>query len=65
GSIKSEAAIDMIKVTSAIPIPEEARKFNLDSTFAMFLKETNSELPYFATRIEDITKVQEDAEKVN
>ncbi|MDD2627747.1 MAG: hypothetical protein PHR25_03940 [Clostridia bacterium] len=65
GSIKSEAAIDMIEITSAMPTPEQARKFNLDGTFAMFLKEANSEFPYFAARIEDITKVQEDAEKIN
>lgn len=65
GSIKSEAAIDMIEKTSARPIPEQGRKFNLDGTFAIFLKETNSELPYFAARIEDITKVQEAAERIN
>ena len=51
GKVKSEAAID----PGAKPKP---RYFYLDDTFALFLREEGKELPYFAARIEDITKYQ-------
>ena len=60
GEIKSEAAIDM-KVTSALPTPienDEPRYFYVDDIFAIFLREKGKEKPYFAGRIEDITKFQ-------
>lgn len=59
GKIKSEAAIDMIKTTAFIPtdIPTP-RYFYLDDTFAIFLKEESKDVPYFAARIDDITKFQ-------
>lgn len=56
GRIKSEAAID--NKTTALPVVSEPRYFNIDNTFAIFLKEENKELPYFAARIDDITKYQ-------
>ena len=35
------------------------REFNVDSTFALFLKEKNREKPYLALKVEDITKFQQ------
>lgn len=57
GEIKSEAGIDL-KVTSGLPIEVEPRNFYVDNTFAIFLREKGKILPYFASRIEDITKFQ-------
>ena len=57
GKIKSEAAIDMKNYATAMPPrKEEPRLFYLDDTFAIFLREEGKELPYFAARVEDITK---------
>ena len=59
GEIKSEAVIDLVVKNAIIePRPEEPRYFYLDDTFAMFLREEGQDLPYFATRIDDITKFQ-------
>lgn len=60
GEIKSEAAIDaMLGTTALSPEKEdEPRYFYLDDTFAIFLREKGRDLPYFAGRIEDITKFQ-------
>ena len=61
GEIKSEAAIDMkMSVTSAVSKPkaDEPRYFYVDDTFAIFLREKGKTKPYFAGRIDDITKFQ-------
>ena len=61
GEIKSEAAIDMdIKGVAIGPAvkKDEPRYFYLDDTFTIFLREKGKSLPYFAGRIEDITKFQ-------
>ncbi|MBO5349441.1 MAG: hypothetical protein J6A89_06465 [Clostridia bacterium] len=61
GEIKSEAAIDMKIITTSIgtqPKTDEPRYFYVDDTFTIFLREKGQELPYFAGRIEDITKFQ-------
>lgn len=59
GKIKSEAAIDMVELTSAVSEKEETpRYFYVDDTFAIFLREEGKTLPYFAARVEDITKFQ-------
>lgn len=59
GTIKSEAGIDMIRVTSAlISEDEKPRYFYLDDTFTMFLREKGKELPYFASKIQDISLFQ-------
>ncbi len=58
GKIKSEAAMDMTLGVTAISEPKKPRYFYLDDTFAMFLREEGKELPYFAARVEDITKFQ-------
>ncbi|MBQ9267335.1 MAG: hypothetical protein IJ217_03550 [Clostridia bacterium] len=56
GKIKSEAGISM-NVTSMAPTVEiEYRHFYVDDTFAMFLKEADKDVPYFAAKISDITK---------
>lgn len=61
GKIKSEAGM-MLK-EAAILLPEEPREFIVDDTFTIFLSEQGKELPYFAAKISDITKVQEDLKK--
>ena len=61
GEIKSEAAIDMTaSVTSVLSKPkaDEPRYFYVDDTFAIFLREKGKTKPYFAGRIDDITKFQ-------
>lgn len=60
GEIKSEASISM-GYTSAVgtePKADEPRYFYVDDTFTIFLREKGQNLPYFAGRIEDITKFQ-------
>lgn len=59
GEIKSEAAIDMI-TSGSLDVAEEpeGRYFYLDDTFAIFLREKGNTAPYFAARIQDITKFQ-------
>ena len=56
GKIKSEAGM-MAKLTSIMP-SDEPRHFNVDDSFTMFLIEEGKDLPYFATKISDISKVQ-------
>ena len=57
GYIKSEAAIDVKDVSAALPdVKDTPRLFYLNNTFALFLREKGRDLPYFATRIEDIKK---------
>lgn len=58
GKVKSEAAIDMKDYSAEKPIKKEKRKFYLDNTFSLFLKEKDKENPYLAVKIDDITKVQ-------
>ena len=57
GKIKSEAGM-MAKNESAIMFPEERREFFIDDTFAIFLIEEGKDAPYFAGKINDITKFQ-------
>ena len=56
GKIKSEAGM-MVKYESAIMI-DEIREFAIDDTFAIFLIENAKDKPYFAGKINDITKFQ-------
>lgn len=61
GEIKSEVAIDMVEygaLVSTKPKADEPRYFYVDDTFTIFLREKGQDLPYFAGRIEDITKFQ-------
>ena len=61
GIIKSEAATDMMMMDASIdlkPKQDEPRYFYVNDTFAIFLREKGQSLPYFAGRIEDITKFQ-------
>lgn len=60
GEIKSEAIIGVKDALAVAPSDkkEQPRYFYLDDTFAIFLREKGSDLPYFAGRIEDITKFQ-------
>ena len=58
GEIKSEAAIGMAIGASVEPKPDEPRYFYVDDTFAIFLREKGKTKPYFAGKIDDITKFQ-------
>ena len=61
GEIKSEAAIDTrLAITSveSKPKTDEPRYFYVDDTFAIFLREKGKTKPYFAGRVDDITKFQ-------
>ena len=57
GKIKSEAGM-MVMFESIAMEPEEKREFIIDDTFAMFLIEKGKDTPYFAAKINDITKFQ-------
>lgn len=61
GVIKSESGLDMSS-TYAIEgfntKDENPRYFYLDDTFTIFLREKGKDLPFFAGRIENITKFQ-------
>ena len=57
GKIKSEAGM-MANYESAMMIPDEIREFFIDNTFAIFLIEEDKDTPYFAGKIDDITKFQ-------
>ena len=57
GKIKSEAGM-MAVFESAMLEPEEKREFLIDDTFAVFLIEEDKATPYFAAKIDDITKFQ-------
>ena len=56
GKVKSEAIIENVDTSVAM---DHVRVFNVDSTFALFLKEKNREKPYLALKVEDITKFQQ------
>ncbi len=59
GEIKSEGGIDISYESSEKPEKEiKPRYFYVDDTFAIFLREKGKEEPYFAGRIDDITKYQ-------
>ena len=58
GEIKSEAAIDIPIGIGSKPKKDEPRYFYVDDTFAIFLREKGKSKPYFAGRIDDITKFQ-------
>lgn len=57
GKVKSEAGLDVVKTASGHIT--EIRHFNIDDTFALFLKENKKDIPYFAMRVNDITKYQQ------
>lgn len=56
GKLKSEAAISTKETSSVI---EDIRYFDINDTFAIFLKEKDKNLPYFASLISDISQVQD------
>lgn len=55
--LKSEAAMTIV-TTSLMPEDVSPRYFYFDDTFVLFLKEKNKDNPYFAMRVNDITKFQ-------
>lgn len=56
GKVKSEAGMDVIYESSSV---EKHRNFYVNDTFALFLKESNKDKPYFALRVDDISKFQQ------
>ncbi len=59
GEIKSEGGIDVSYDSAEKPEEENTpRYFYVDDTFAIFLREKGKSKPYFAGRIDDITKYQ-------
>lgn len=61
GKIKSEAGMMVNKM--AVMEPTKPRKFLIDNTFTIFLKEQEKDLPYFAAKISDISQVQKEIRK--
>lgn len=57
GKIKSEAGMMVLK-EAAIIEPEIKREFIIDDTFSIFLIEEGKDNPYFAAKINNITKFQ-------
>lgn len=62
GRIKSEAAMEMNE--AAAIMPEEKREFLIDNSFTIFLQEKEKTLPYFAAKIDDISKFQTSNKKI-
>lgn len=56
GKVKSEAGMDVKYENATI---EKNRNFYVNDTFALFLKESNKDKPYFALRVDDISKFQQ------
>ena len=59
--MKIESIIDMKADITSIGAKEkkqEPRYFYVDDTFTIFLREKGKSKPYFAGRVEDITKFQ-------
>lgn len=56
GKVKSEAGMDVKYEASSMVI---RRNFYVNDTFTLFLKESNKEKPYFAVRVDDISKFQQ------
>lgn len=56
GKIKSEAGM-MVKNEMGV-LDENIREFSIDDTFAIFLLQEGKEVPYFASKINDISKFQ-------
>ena len=57
GKVKSEAGMD-VKFETAVS-EDNSRNFYVNDTFALFLKESNKDKPYFALRVDDISKFQQ------
>ena len=55
GRVKSEAGI-MLNLSDSLEL--DKREFYIDDTFAIFLMEEDKDTPYFAAKINDITKFQ-------
>ena len=60
GKVKSEAAFDVGSCATSVSRPkkDEPRYFYVDDTFTVFLREKGKDKPYFAGRVDDITKFQ-------
>ena len=57
GKVKSEAGMDVKFETSVLE--NKSRYFYVNDTFALFLKESNKDKPYFALKVDDISKFQQ------
>lgn len=63
GKIKSEAGMMNLMKSDIGPI-SEIRNFNVDNTFTIFLQEEGKSLPYFAAKVDDISKFQTNNTKI-
>ncbi len=64
GKIKSEAVIGMdVAAASGPSNTPKPRNFYLDDNFVMFVKEGDKDLPYFALKVSDISKYQENVKE--
>ena len=61
GKVKSEAVIDVKDTITSVRDEPEHRYFYYNDTFALFIKEKDKEVPYFAARVDDINKYQSEA----
>ncbi len=62
GKVKSEAVIDTKNGITSVGKEPEHRYFYFNDTFALFIKEKDKDVPYFAARVEDIYKFQKEAQ---
>lgn len=62
GKIKSEAGMSVKRASAEIS--DEQREFLVDDEFTIFLKEKGKDLPYFASKIGNISRVQNDVKKI-
>ena len=61
GKVKSEAVIDTKNGITSVGKEPEHRYFYFNDTFALFIKEKGKDVPYFATRVENIYLFQKEA----
>ena len=59
GKVKSEAIIDTKNGITSVGKEPVHRYFYFNDTFALFIKEKNKDVPYFAARVDDINKYQQ------
>ena len=61
GKVKSEAVIDTKNGITSVGKEPEHRYFYFNDTFALFIKEKGKDVPYFATRVDNIYLFQKEA----
>ena len=62
GKVKSEAVIDTKNGITSVGMEPEHRYFYFNDTFALFIKEKGKDVPYFASRVDNIYLFQKEAQ---